>query len=103
MDVCLFGFIARRKVPSGRCIRAFVFHQGGVMAKYLALSAWAIFLVSGLFASLGHAQVNSCQTQVTCSVYSLYYAECLPPIPLGASCSENGPWSATCSVATSSC
>lgn len=50
------------------------------------------------------AQVNTCNARVDCSVYNLYYADCIPPLPPGASnCQWNGPWSAVCEVPTYLC
>jgi YD repeat-containing protein len=50
------------------------------------------------------AQTNSCKAQVVCSVYSIYYADCIPPLPPGASnCQWNGPWSAVCDIPTYQC
>lgn len=73
------------------------------MSRCVAVRTVIVLVMPIVFVAVSRGQVNSCQVQVTCSVYSLYYAECLPPIPLGASCTENGPWSATCTVAGSSC
>jgi len=74
------------------------------MSRYVAVRVVMVFVAPIVFVALTHGQVNSCQAQVTCSVYSLYYGACIPPMPLGAhSCSWNGPWSWTCSVPTSGC
>ena len=45
-----------------------------------------------------HAQ-QSCVKYVSCGVYSLWWADCLPPLPAGAyNCSAIGPWTEECSV-----
>jgi hypothetical protein len=50
------------------------------------------------------AQALSCKAQVVCSIYSLYNAYCIPPLPPGAyNCQGNGPWSAICDIPTYQC
>jgi YD repeat-containing protein len=70
-------------------------------------SRFRFVLVLGFlcFLSLAvEAQISTCKTQVVCSVYNLYYADCVPPLPPGASnCQWNGPWSAVCDIPTYQC
>jgi YD repeat-containing protein len=74
------------------------------MAKTARMIAVASLLLLAVFVTLSTAQVKSCQTTVTCAVYSLYYAACIPPLPLGAhNCHWNGPWSSACDVPTYQC
>lgn len=74
------------------------------MSKYIAVRVKILFVVTVLLVAIGHAQVNSCQRQFVCAVYSLYYAACIPPKPLGAhNCSWNGPWSEICDVPSYEC
>ncbi|MBZ5689020.1 MAG: DUF6531 domain-containing protein [Acidobacteriia bacterium] len=74
------------------------------MTKKIALIAVVIAFMQCLLVPVAEGQVNSCKTSVVCSVYSLYYGACIPPIPLGAyNCSGNGPWSWMCDVPTYNC
>ena len=73
------------------------------MIRQLSLVLSAAMLLSAL-TSISNAQAPSCEAQVVCSAYSLYYAECVPALPPGAhSCGWNGPWSELCYVPTYQC
>lgn len=74
------------------------------MSRSLGVRTILLLVAVGSFVRVARTQVNSCQTQVVCSVYSLYYGACIPPMPLGAhNCSWNGPWSWICDVPTYNC
>jgi hypothetical protein len=67
-------------------------------------SILSLVILPSLLTGIANAQALSCQAQVVCSAYSLYYAECLPPLPPGAnSCQWNGPWSTACQIPTYQC
>ena len=73
------------------------------MTKQLPLILTFVTLLGPLTCNV-NAQALSCQAQVVCSAYSLYYAECVPALPPGAnSCKWNGPWSELCYVPTYQC
>jgi YD repeat-containing protein len=75
-----------------------------VMSKAAPLVRLALMSALLLASIWSVAQVNSCTGQVVCSGYSLYYADCAPPLPPGAyNCVNNGPWSTACQVATYKC
>ena len=63
-----------------------------------------LFAIACFTTIASQAQPNSCKAQVVCSVYSMYFTDCIPSLPPTANnCQWNGPWSAICDVATYWC
>lgn len=74
------------------------------MTKTIVFIVITVAILQGVLAPVAEAQAQACQTQVVCSIYSLYYGACIPLLPLGAhNCTWNGPWSAICDLPTYLC
>jgi YD repeat-containing protein len=74
------------------------------VTKPVVLIVVTVAILQGLLVPIAEAQAEACQTQVVCSIYSLYYGACISLLPLGAhNCTWNGPWSAICDLPTYLC
>ena len=74
--------------------------------KVLLLAVF-VCLIS-LFALIPNAQAQAtCGERIgwsSCSVYSLWFSACVPPLPKGAfNCSYEGGWTTVCEVVTNTC
>lgn len=74
------------------------------MRREIKIGVLTLLMSFIVFVGVSRAQTQSCQKQFVCSIYTLYYGDCIPHLPLGAhNCASNGPWSAICNGPTFSC
>ncbi len=75
-----------------------------VMPWKVLTAVFLLAVVVGLLPGNAHAQSQSCMTFVSCHIYSLWNAVCIPALPPGAfDCHPGAPWETICSVITNQC